>query len=96
MGVMKELVATVGEDKKLKIWKLDFSAGVKGSQQNQWHLVFEKEMQCPVWKCSWSPLGFMLAVSSGDNETKVFKESNDGEWNVVEEISQDGQHKSQD
>ncbi|MGB2337828.1 MAG: hypothetical protein ACPH5V_10965 [Alcanivorax sp.] len=36
------------------------------------------------------PLGFMLAVSLGDNETKVYKESNNGEWKTVSEINEEG------
>ena len=37
-------------------------------------MAYEKELQEPVWKCSWSPVGFLLAVSSGDHTTRVFQQ----------------------
>lgn len=63
VGIMKDLIATCGEDQKLKIWKNESSAQ-KGAT---WKLAFETSFNEPCWKCSWSPVGFMLAVSCGDN-----------------------------
>lgn len=65
VGVMKDMIATVGEDRQLKIWK---STG----KDAQWVLAFRYSFNEPVWKCSWSPVGFMLGVSGGDNITRVF------------------------
>ena len=46
----------------------------------------------PVWKCSWSPVGFMLAVSCGNNQTRVFKQDpKTQKWELMSEISEDGQ-----
>jgi len=60
-------------------------------------LSAEQSFNSPVWKVSWSPIGFMLAVSSGDNETKVLKQDKKTmKWEVVSEISEDGQIQEQD
>lgn len=54
-----------------------------------WDFSFKE----PVWRCSWSPVGFMLAVSSGDNQTVVFQQStsNEHEWVPISEINDQGQ-----
>jgi len=65
IGTMRDMIATCGEDQKLKIWKNDFVK--QNKDQNNWQLAWEESFPEPVWKCSWSPVGFMLAVSSGDN-----------------------------
>jgi WD40 repeat protein len=60
---MKDVIATVGEDQKLKIWTNEHT----NKDASGWKLSWEKSFAEPVWKCSWSPVGFMLAVSCGDN-----------------------------
>jgi protein transport protein SEC13 len=65
VGVMKDMIATVSEDQKLKIWK---SEGGKEA----WVVAYRHQFTQPVWRCSWSPISFMLAVSGGDNMTRVF------------------------
>lgn len=71
---MKDLIATCGEDQKLKIWKNETNNQKAGVE---WKLAFETSFNQPCWSCSWSQVGFMVAVSCGDNETRVFKEVND-------------------
>jgi protein transport protein SEC13 len=63
IGTMKDVIATVGEDQKLKIWTNEQTS----KDASGWKLSWEKTFAEPVWKCSWSPVGFMLAVSCGDN-----------------------------
>jgi len=70
---MKDVIATVGEDQKLKIWINQQTSKDAGG----WVLSWEKAFNEPVWKCSFSPVGFMLAISCGDNQTRVFKADND-------------------
>ena len=82
IGATYDLIASCDESNKLKIWRKD----------QDWTMWQEIELQAPVWKCSWSPVGFMLAVSCGDNETKVLKRDRKTErWEIVSEISEDGQ-----
>lgn len=87
IGTMKDMIATVGEDQKLKIWKNEHSSKDAGG----WKLSWEKTFAEPVWKCSWSSVGFMLAVSCGDNQTRVFKADNDEQWQVVSQINEKGE-----
>ena len=61
-GTFSNLIATCGEDQKLKIWRSE-----ENLKNNSWVLVHEEDFQTPVWKCNWSPVGFMLAASSGEN-----------------------------
>lgn len=61
IGIMNDLIATCGEDQNVKIWKRQDGKGGK------WTVSWETSFTEPVWKCSWSPVGFMLAVSCGDN-----------------------------
>lgn len=58
-GLLSDYIASVSEDKTLKIWKQ--------SKDGEWQCVFMKQEQVPLWKCSWAPMSALLAVSSGDN-----------------------------
>jgi len=69
VGVMKDMIASCGEDKVLKIWKNEYTNQKNANLGSQWKLAFQQIYAEPVWKCAWSPVGFMLAVSSGDNST---------------------------
>jgi protein transport protein SEC13 len=70
IGSTNDLISVVDEGKRLRIWVSDSS---QKQQDKQWVLQDEKIFKYPVWKCSWSPVGFMLAISCGNNETRVFQ-----------------------
>ena len=72
VGLMHDMIATVGEDQKVRIWKSEPVNQKAQHQQQVWKLAWERAFGEPVWRCSWSPVGFMLAVCSGDNQTVVF------------------------
>ena len=72
VGLMHDMIATVGEDQKVRIWKSEPVNQKAQHQQQVWKLAWERAFSEPVWRCSWSPVGFMLAVCSGDNQTIVF------------------------
>ena len=97
IGVMKDMIATVGEDKLLRIWKCEANP-LNKEFAGKWVLAFKYEFREPVWRCSWSPIGFMLAVSGGDNVTRVFQEVNTAShqvqeevWRITQEIDENGQ-----
>ena len=69
-GLTSDYIASVGEDKMLRIWRCD-----KHVQESTWKCVFEHSEPVPQWKCSWAPNSAMLAVSCGDNQTKVFQQT---------------------
>ncbi len=64
------MIATGSEDQTVQIWKL----GADGNWNTQEPLKFST----PVWRVSWSQIGIMLAVSTGDNEVKIYKENQNG------------------
>ena len=41
------------------------------------------ESRSPVWRVSWSLTGSILAVSRGENEVSLWKESLAEEWNRI-------------
>ena len=67
IGTTKDMIATCGEDKSLKIWKDEYMGPKK--MGNDWKLAFQHTFEEPCYKCDWSQVGFMLAVSSGENLT---------------------------
>jgi protein transport protein SEC13 len=40
----------------------------------------------PVWRVSWSVTGNILAVSSGDSNVTLWKETLDGSWSQVSQV----------
>lgn len=70
IGTTLDHIAVVDEGKRLRVW---VSESGQNQKEKQWVLQEEKLFKYPVWKCSWSPVGFMLAVSCGNNETRVFQ-----------------------
>ena len=65
-GFTGDYIASVSEDRRLRIWR-------KLAGEQDWIIVFEnKEEVVPVWRCTWSPISCMLAVSYGDNSTRVY------------------------
>lgn len=67
VGTQRDIIATCGEDNELKIWIWS------PKSSKDWQLAWSHEFKEPVWKCSWSQVGFMLGVSTGDNKTYVFR-----------------------
>ena len=71
------------QDKKVILWTQD------GASAGAWN---QKEIQfsCVVWRVSWSVTGNILAVSGGDNQVTLWKESLLGEWTQIGQLSEDG------
>ncbi|XP_075257612.1 protein SEC13 homolog [Convolutriloba macropyga] len=40
-----------------------------------------------VWHVSWSFTGNILAVSGGDNEVTLWKETSDNKWEKISEVN---------
>ena len=74
VGVDYDRVASAGEDNKVKVWKK--------KADGEWELESEIERDAPVWRVEFSPIGNLLSVCSGDNQTSVYKEKvpGGGEW----------------
>lgn len=82
LGSAEATIASCSQDKKVIIWTQDAASG-------SWN---PKEIQfsCVVWRVSWSVTGNILAVSGGDNQVTLWKESLLGEWAQISQLSEDG------
>lgn len=75
IGINYERIVSGGEDNKVKVWK-------KEGPDAEWELESEIAKDAPVWRVEFAPLGNLLSVCSGDNQTCVYKEKilGSGEW----------------
>lgn len=83
IGLPRQLIASCSEDQTVLIW-------VK-KEDGRWSSKEILKLQTPIWRVSWSVGGNILAVSAGDNITRIFKETPEGEWEVVNFIKDNGQ-----
>lgn len=83
LGSSESLIASCSQDKKVILWTQD------AASTGAWN---QKEIQfaCVVWRVSWSVTGNILAVSGGDNQVTLWKESLLGEWTQIGQLSEDG------
>lgn len=90
IGLPKLYIASCSQDKTVNIWvndKLDDSTtndntNNANSNNNSWKKVILKPegFGDAVWRVSWSTIGNILAVSSGDNKISLWKEDLEGQW----------------
>jgi len=73
LGLPTNTIASASEDKTVVIWNEDIKTGV-------WYKKQELKFQHKVWRVSWSVMGNILAVSQGDNNVSLWKQSMDGSW----------------
>eukprot|EP00345_Euplotes_harpa_P000495 CAMPEP_0168317724 /NCGR_PEP_ID=MMETSP0213-20121227/61_1 /TAXON_ID=151035 /ORGANISM="Euplotes harpa, Strain FSP1.4" /LENGTH=187 /DNA_ID=CAMNT_0008318669 /DNA_START=376 /DNA_END=939 /DNA_ORIENTATION=+ len=75
IGVAHARVVSGGEDSRVKVWKC-----AEGSEE--WELETEILINEPVWRVEWNPMGSLISVCSGENNTSVYKEKSlgSGEW----------------
>ena len=60
------IVASCSEDKTVLSWTQTKAGGV-------WQLTLLNVFDAPVWRVSWSVMGNILAVSSGDSMVMLWK-----------------------
>eukprot|EP00949_MAST-11_sp_MAST-11-sp1_P003028 g3028.t1 len=66
-------IATCSEDKCVYIWTQDEVGGA-------WKPTLLNAFDCAVWRVSWSVMGNILAVSTGDHKVTLWKETVDKKW----------------
>ena len=86
MGLPKQVIASCGEDCSVVIWE---------NSGESWEAREVLVLKAPVWRVSWSVAGNALAVSAGDNITRILRETPEGNWEVVSEYSENGQAPSE-
>ena len=78
------VIASCSEDKRVVIWTL--SDPNKGWEAKDLCEPFAS----PVWRVSWSVTGNLLAVSCGDLTVSLWKQSLNGEWSKVSDVTENG------
>lgn len=77
-------VASCGEDGTVLVWTEDAAAGGDGKRTMRPKLL--NRFDAPVWRLSWSVTGNVLAVSSGDDEVTLWKQTLEGEWKLMSSV----------
>lgn len=79
IGLMKNIIASCSQDKRVYIWTNDGTS-------NTWTPKLLHEFSDVVWHLSWSITGNILAVSGGDNKVSLWKENLEGQWSCVSSV----------
>lgn len=61
---------------------------VRDSDREQWRYREIAKLQVPVWRVSWSVAGNLLAVSASDSVSRLYRENQDGNWELTSQISE--------
>lgn len=68
VGLPYNLLASCGEDGQVKLWNQD-------KEHGQWSVQNLVQGDVPVWRVAWSVSGSVLAVSAGEEQVSLWKES---------------------
>eukprot|EP00008_Paramoeba_atlantica_P005798 CAMPEP_0201477910 /NCGR_PEP_ID=MMETSP0151_2-20130828/2853_1 /ASSEMBLY_ACC=CAM_ASM_000257 /TAXON_ID=200890 /ORGANISM="Paramoeba atlantica, Strain 621/1 / CCAP 1560/9" /LENGTH=294 /DNA_ID=CAMNT_0047858789 /DNA_START=80 /DNA_END=964 /DNA_ORIENTATION=+ len=83
IGIPYELIASCSQNGQVVVWVKD--------DQGKWNPKPLEKFDEPVWRVSWSVTGGILAISSGENNVTLWKESigPDGErrWQKISKAS---------
>jgi len=75
-GVPAAVAASCSEDKAVYVWE-------KTRADEPWTPKLVHKFDEPVWRCSWSVFGTILAVSSGDSDVSMWKEDVKKSWHKL-------------
>lgn len=84
IGLPTNIIASASEDKSVIIWQEDINTGI-------WKKAKILTFPTKVWRVSWSLQGQILAISQGDNQVSLWKESLDGDWKPLSAMKQNEQ-----
>ncbi|GIM16627.1 hypothetical protein Vretimale_19194 [Volvox reticuliferus] len=76
LGLPKNTIASASQDGQVFVWSEGLSGG-------GWERKLVHDFKAPVWRVSWSTTGSILAVSDGNNNVTLWKESMDGIWQEI-------------
>jgi len=77
----RAVVASCSQDRRVVIWSKESEAST------QWIQKELHSFEDVVWHVSWSVSGNMLAVSGGDNKVSLWKETLEGQWVCISDVS---------
>merc|ERR1711972_664983 len=77
----RAIIASCSQDRRVVIWTKDSEASTQWTQKEL------HSFEDVVWHVSWSVSGNMLAVSGGDNKVSLWKETLEGQWVCISDVS---------
>jgi protein transport protein SEC13 len=89
IGLPSTTIASCSQDGSVIIWSQEEPNARFTSK------VIKQKGPEVVWRVSWSITGNILAVSGGDNQVTLWKESLEGEWKPIYSMDETGQIKAQ-
>eukprot|EP00051_Salpingoeca_urceolata_P014775 m.188411 g.188411 ORF g.188411 m.188411 type:complete len:302 (-) comp18184_c2_seq1:75-980(-) len=81
IGLSSSTIASCSQDGTVVIWTQDTAAS------GTWQKRVLRDFQAPVWRVSWSVTGNVLAVSASENKVTLWKESLEGDWTCLSEMT---------
>ncbi|XP_070397441.1 protein SEC13 homolog isoform X2 [Dermacentor albipictus] len=81
-------IASCSQDCRVIIWTCNFNSG-------SWQPLLLGTFDDVVWLISWSLTGSVLAVSGGDNNVTLWKESRDGSWACISDTGHEDDRASE-
>ncbi|CAM9208102.1 unnamed protein product [Discosporangium mesarthrocarpum] len=82
-GMPWNMVASCSEDRSVVIW-------TQSEPMGPWSAARMNVFNTPVWRVSWSVTGNVLAVSSGDLDVTLWKQSLEGKWELISTVEDAG------
>jgi protein transport protein SEC13 len=80
IGLPYATIASCSQDGVVIIW-------TKGENSDNWsQQILPMKFDEVVWRVSWSIIGNILAVSSGDNRVTLWKESLEHDWSCISTV----------
>lgn len=80
IGLGKSIIASCSHDCRVMIWTND-------GLSSTWSCKVLPKFNDVVWHVSWSITGNILAVSGGDNKVSLWKETLEGQWVCISDVS---------
>lgn len=83
LGFARQSIATCSEDGTVV-------AHIRENEREQWRRKEVVKLSVPTWRVSWSVAGNLLAVSAGDNISRLYKENAEGNWELTTQVNEKG------
>lgn len=83
INTAREMLVSCSEDCTVVLW-------LKPLKKDSWRGMEILRLRTPVWKVSWNSMGNVIAVSAGDNLTRVLRETHEGTWEVATQVDEVG------
>lgn len=84
IGLPRSIIASCSQDRRVMIWT---SESLDRPGPGSWTYKVLHIFDDVVWHVTWSITGNILSVSGGDNKISLWKESLEGQWVCISDVS---------